>query len=52
MRERLNQIMADQTGKSLEEVERDTDRDNFMSAEQSVSYGLVDKVIANRKDAA
>ncbi|OIQ88733.1 ATP-dependent Clp protease proteolytic subunit [mine drainage metagenome] len=52
LRERLNQIMADQTGQSLEAVERDTDRDNFMSAEQSVKYGLVDKVIASRNDAA
>jgi ATP-dependent Clp protease, protease subunit len=52
LRERLNQIMADQTGQSLETVERDTDRDNFMSAEQSVKYGLVDKVIASRNDAA
>ncbi len=52
LRERLNQILATQTGQSLETIERDTDRDNFMSAEQSVSYGLVDKVIASRNDAA
>jgi ATP-dependent Clp protease protease subunit len=52
LRERLNQIMADQTGQSLETIERDTDRDNFMSAEQSVKYGLVDRVIASRNDAA
>ncbi|MEO8418790.1 MAG: ATP-dependent Clp endopeptidase proteolytic subunit ClpP [Methylophilaceae bacterium] len=52
LRERLNQIMAYHTGKSLEKIANDTDRDNFMSAEQAVSYGLVDKVIANRNDAA
>lgn len=52
LRERLNQIMAHHTGKSLENIANDTDRDNFMSAEQAVSYGLVDKVIANRNDAA
>ena len=52
LRERLNRILADHTGKPIEEVDRDTDRDNFMSAEQAMSYGLVDKVIANRSDAA
>lgn len=52
LRERLNQIMASHTGQSLETVANDTDRDNFMSAEQAVSYGLVDKVIASRVDAA
>ena len=52
LRERLNQILATQTGQTLETIERDTDRDNFMSAEQSVKYGLVDKVIASRNDAA
>jgi len=52
LRERLNQIMANHTGQSLERVATDTDRDNFMSAEQAVSYGLVDKVIASRADAA
>ncbi len=52
LRERLNQILATQTGQTLEAIERDTDRDNFMSAEQSVKYGLVDNVIASRKDAA
>ena len=52
LRERLNRILADHTGKPIEEVDRDTDRDNFMSADQAMSYGLVDKVIANRSDAA
>jgi ATP-dependent Clp protease protease subunit len=52
LRERLNQIMAHHTGQSLKSVANDTDRDNFMSAEQAVTYGLVDKIIANRNDAA
>ena len=52
LRGRLNQILATHTGQPVETIERDTDRDNFMSAEQSVSYGLVDRVIANRLDAA
>jgi ATP-dependent Clp protease protease subunit len=52
LRERLNQILAHHTGRSIDDIARDTDRDNFMSAEQSVAYGLVDQVIANRADAA
>lgn len=47
-RSKLNQILAKETGKSLEEIERDTERDNFMSAEEAVKYGLIDKVITNR----
>jgi ATP-dependent Clp protease, protease subunit len=52
LRSRLSEILAFHTGQSIETIERDTDRDNFMSAEQSVSYGLVDKMIASRTDAA
>ncbi|EAR08364.1 ATP-dependent Clp endopeptidase proteolytic subunit ClpP [Reinekea blandensis] len=48
MKRRLNEIMAHHTGRPLEDVERDTDRDNFMTAEQAVDYGLVDQVITNR----
>ena len=48
MKRRLNEIMAHHTGRPLEEVEKDTDRDNFMTAEQAVAYGLVDQVITNR----
>lgn len=48
MRQQLNEIMAFHTGKSLEEIARDTERDNFMNAEQAVSYGLIDKVITRR----
>jgi ATP-dependent Clp protease protease subunit len=47
-KKRINQILADNTGKDLEIIERDTDRDNFMSAEEAAEYGLVDKVIAHR----
>jgi len=50
MKQRLNQILAKHTGKSLEEVEKDTDRDYFMSAEETKNYGLVDEVITSRED--
>ena len=52
LRGKLNEILAHHTGKSAKEIDRDTERDNFMSAEQSVSYGMIDKVIGNRSDAA
>jgi ATP-dependent Clp protease protease subunit len=45
-KQKLNQIYVDRTGQSYEKVERDTDRDNFMSAEDALQYGLVDKVIS------
>jgi len=48
MKKNLNRILADNTGKSLEEIERDCERDYFMSAEEAVTYGIVDKVIAHR----
>jgi ATP-dependent Clp protease protease subunit len=51
LRSRLNDILAAHTGQTVETIERDTDRDNFMSAEQSVKYGIVDKVIGTRADA-
>ena len=52
LRERLNGIMAGHTGQSLETLEKDTDRDNFMGAEEAVAYGLVDKILTHRADAA
>lgn len=52
LRERLNGMMALHTGKDLATLEKDTDRDNFMSAEEAVNYGLIDKVIHNRTEAA
>lgn len=48
LRERLNGILAAHSGKDLETIERDTDRDRFMSAEAAVEYGLIDSVIVNR----
>ena len=47
-RENLNRILSENTGKPLEVIEKDTDRDNFMSATEAMEYGLVDKVIAKR----
>ena len=48
MRERLNQIFADATGKSLDQIKKDTDRDFWMSAEEAVEYGLVNKIVTHR----
>ncbi|MBD1571798.1 MULTISPECIES: ATP-dependent Clp endopeptidase proteolytic subunit ClpP [Vibrio] len=48
IKQRLNGLLAEHTGQPLEVIERDTDRDNFMSAQQSVDYGLVDSVLSNR----
>ena len=47
-REKLNRILAANTGKPIEKIDRDTDRDNFMSADEAASYGLIDKVITQR----
>ena len=47
-REKLNRLLAEHTGKPLEVIERDTERDNFLSAEDAVAYGLVDKVITKK----
>ncbi|MCC2596762.1 ATP-dependent Clp endopeptidase proteolytic subunit ClpP [Pusillimonas sp. MFBS29] len=52
LRERLNAILAKNTGQSIERIAEDTERDNFMSAEDAVSYGLVDKVLVSRADEA
>ncbi len=48
IKERLNQLLAENTGKPLEVIEQDTERDNFMTAEQAQAYGIVDKVIDKR----
>ena len=45
LRDRLNRILAENTGQKLAVIEKDTDRDNFMTAEEAASYGLIDKVI-------
>ncbi len=49
IRSRMNQLMAQQTGQSLEQIERDTDRDHYMTAQEACEYGLVDRVIAHRE---
>jgi ATP-dependent Clp protease, protease subunit len=48
LRERMNRILADHTGKPIDQIDRDTDRDNFLTADESVSYGLIDKVLQKR----
>ena len=47
-REQLNRILADQTGQPLEKIQRDTERDYYLSADEAKEYGLVDQVIAKR----
>ncbi len=47
-RDNLNRILAENTGRSVEEIARDTERDNFMTAQQALDYGLVDKIFAKR----
>ena len=51
LRERLNEVLAAHTGQPLEKIAIDTERDNFMSAEEAVGYGLVDQVLSRRADA-
>ena len=48
IREKLNKILSDHTGQPIEKVQQDTDRDNFLSANDAVSYGLIDQVLVNR----
>jgi ATP-dependent Clp protease protease subunit len=52
VRERLNKILAGHTGQSLEKIQSDTDRDNFMGAEQSKEYGLIDEILVSRRVSA
>jgi ATP-dependent Clp protease protease subunit len=49
IREKLNRLLSEQTGKELSVIERDTERDNFMSADEACAYGLVDKVITKKE---
>ena len=49
LRAKLNEIMAFHTGQPVERIERDTDRDNFLSAQEATAYGLIDKVLVNRE---
>ena len=48
-REKMNRILAQNTGKPIEQINIDTERDNYMTAEQSLEYGLIDKIITNRQ---
>ena len=50
MKKKLNQILSERSGKSLETIEHDTERDNFMSADEAKAYGLIDEVISSRKE--
>jgi ATP-dependent Clp protease protease subunit len=50
LKRRLNRILAEHTGKTESEVEKDADRDHWMSAEEAAAYGVVDKVLENKKD--
>jgi len=52
LKSRLNDMLAKHTGQSMEAIERDTDRDNFMSSDEAVNYGLVDKVLTSRIEAS
>ncbi len=48
LRERLNRLLADHTGKPIDQIERDTERDNFLTSDEAVTYGLIDKVLQSR----
>ncbi|WP_242216704.1 ATP-dependent Clp endopeptidase proteolytic subunit ClpP [Bacillus cereus group sp. BfR-BA-01380] len=48
LRDKLNKILSERTGQELEVIERDTERDNFMTAEKALEYGLIDKIFTNR----
>ena len=50
IREKLNKVLSHHTGQPMEKIKADTDRDNFLSADEAVEYGLVDKVLANRNE--
>ena len=50
IKDNLNKILADETGKPLEVIQRDTERDNFMTADEAMEYGLIDKVLRSRTD--
>jgi len=48
LRERLNRLLAERTGKTMEQIHKDTDRDRFMSGDEAAEYGLIDKVLTTR----
>lgn len=47
-RERLNKILSEKTGQSFEKIEQDTERDNFMTAEEALKYGIIDEILDKR----
>ena len=49
IKEKINRVLSERTGKSLEQIEKDTDRDNYMTAEQAKEYGLIDEIFYKRK---
>ena len=49
MKKKVNEILSKHTGKSLKTVEKDTDRDNFLNAEESKKYGIIDEILEERK---
>ena len=49
LRDKLNKILSKNTGQSIKTIEKDTNRDNFMSSEKALSYGLVDEIIKSKK---
>jgi len=50
IRERLNKILAHHTGQPLDKIQKDTDRDFFMGADEAIEYGLIDKMLSSRKE--
>jgi ATP-dependent Clp protease protease subunit len=50
LREKINRLIADETGAPLDQVEKDTDRDYWMNAEEAAAYGLVSRIVARRAD--
>jgi ATP-dependent Clp protease protease subunit len=50
LRAKVNSLMAKHTGRPLEQIERDFDRDNFMSADQAVAYGIIDQIVTSRQE--
>jgi ATP-dependent Clp protease protease subunit len=49
MKDKLNKILAENTGQPIEKVAKDSDRDNFLSAQEALDYGLIDKIITRRE---
>ena len=49
LKERLNKVLAKNTGKNLKTVERDTERDNYLNATEAINYGIVDEIVQNKK---